>query len=64
MFVGESKVLPFGLGFISLVAFIAINALFYMIVIGIKRRQKLIEKLTLRKKRDKQKFFKNKKLRI
>lgn len=53
MFVGESKVLPFGLGFISLVAFVAINALFYMIFTGMKRRQKLIEKLALRRTRNK-----------
>ncbi len=36
---------------VALVAFIGITMLFYMIFTGMKRRQKLIEKLALRKKR-------------
>lgn len=55
MFVGESKVLSFGLGFISLLAFIGINVIFYMIFTGMKRRQKLIEKLALRQIKNKEK---------
>lgn len=49
----NSKDLGNGSGYatISLIAFISISILFYMIFTGMKRRQKLIEKLTLRKKR-------------
>ena len=38
--------------FIALVAFVGITILFYMIFTGMKRKQKLIEKLALRKKQN------------
>lgn len=37
---------------VALIAFVGITMLFYMIFTGMKRRQKLIEKLALRKKRN------------
>lgn len=48
----NSKELGNGAGsFMALVGFFGITVLFYMIFTGMKRRQKLIEKLALRKKR-------------
>lgn len=48
----SSQTLGKSLGsFVALVAFVGITALFYMIFTGMKRRQKLIEKLAIRKKR-------------
>lgn len=38
--------------FVALIAFVGITMLFYMIFTGMKRRQKLIEKLAFRKKRN------------
>ena len=45
----NSKELGNGFASLSLISFIGINMLFYMIFTGMKRRQNLIEKLTIRK---------------
>ena len=55
LLIGDTKILPHGLALFSLVAFIAVNMLFYMIFTGMKRRQKLIEKLALRRSKNRHK---------
>lgn len=52
LLVGDTKILPHGLALFSLVSFIGVNMLFYMIFTGMKRRQRMIEKLAARKKRN------------
>ena len=52
LLVGDTKILPHGLALFSFVAFIGVNMLFYMIFTGMKRRQRMIEKLAARKKRN------------
>lgn len=52
----SSKTIGKGIAsFVALLAFAGITVLFYMIFTGMKRRQKLIEKLALRRKRKKNK---------
>lgn len=51
MLLGEMKILPRGLGLLSFFSFLGINVLFYMIFTGMKRRQKLINRLNFRKTR-------------
>lgn len=55
MLLGEMKILPRGLGVLSFFSFLGINVLFYMIFTGMKRRQKLINRLNFRKTRPKNK---------
>lgn len=55
MLLGEMKILPRGLGLLSFFSFLGINVLFYMIFTGMKRRQKLINRLNFRKTRTKNK---------
>lgn len=51
----NSKDLGNGVATVSLISFVGITVLFYMIFTGMKRRQKLIEKLTFRRNRNKYK---------
>ena len=49
----DSKILPRGLALGSFGTFVGINMIFYVIFTGMKRKQKLIEKLVLRRNKDK-----------
>ena len=51
----NSKDLGNGLATVSLISFVGITVLFYMIFTGMKRRQKLIEKLALRRSKNRHK---------
>lgn len=51
----NSKDLGNGVATVSLISFVGITVLFYMIFTGMKRRQKLIEKLAFRKSKNKYK---------